>query len=114
MNSLNPQPTYITSAEIIVERLRVSIKTRGLEATIHDFEGMERLLSGLPFWPEVKAGAEIVFAEERERLEQLELARAKATAPNVYQFMPAAQSGMNVNSPGNFIGKTINNGNGNG
>ena len=64
MNSLNPQPTYITSAEIIVERLRVSIKTRGLEATIHDFEGMERLLSGLPFWPEVKAGAEIVFAEE--------------------------------------------------
>ena len=55
---------------------------------------MEHLLSGLPWWNWVKTEVEELFAKERERLERLELARAKAAAPVVYQLLPTAQTGI--------------------
>ena len=58
---------------------------------------MEYLLSRLPWWAEVKAGVETLFANERKRQEQLILERAKAAAPNVYQVLPAATAGVSMN-----------------
>ena len=70
------------------------MKAYGLERTLSYFQGMEQLLSRLPWWAEVKSAADDLFAKERERQEQLELARAKAAAPYVYQLLPTARSGI--------------------
>lgn len=100
------------SSTDIAECVKVSLKAHGLDHTRKCFEGMEQLLSRLPWWSEVKAVSDQLFAEERERQEQLKLAQARASAPNIYQLLPSAQTGVNmdvgVNSPGNMIANTIN------
>lgn len=110
MSNQSPLTIVVSPAEI-VERITASLKAKGLEKTQEDYDGMEHLLSGLPWWSMVKSEADILFADERKRLEELELARAKATAPNVYQFMPSATAGIDmdvdVKSPGNTIARTI-------
>ena len=78
----------------IVECVKADIRANGLERALRDFEGMERILSRLPFWMEVKLASESLFVQERERLEELELARAKARATNVYQILPSAKAGV--------------------
>lgn len=59
---------------------------------------MEHLLSGLSWWSVVKTKADELFATERKRLEDLELARAEAAAAKVYQFMPGATTGVTMNN----------------
>ena len=59
---------------------------------------MEALLSGLACWSEVKTAADTLFANERKRLEDLELARAEAAATKLYQFMPGATTGVTMNN----------------
>ncbi len=90
---------HTTSPTEIVECVAAYMKARGLEPTLAAFAGMEQLLSSLSCWSEVKSQAEQMFAHERERQEQLELARAKAAAPNVYQFLPSAQAGVSMSNP---------------
>ena len=102
----------LSSADI-VECIRVSLKVYGLNDTMQYFKYMEHLLSHLPCWGELKMKSFELFSEERERQEQQELARLRASSPNIYQLLPSAQSGVNmdvgVNSPGNMIANTINN-----
>ena len=111
MSNQSPLPIAISPAAI-VERVRACMDANGLEKTQVYFEGMEHLLSGLPWWSEVKSAAESLFADERKRLEELELARARASAMQIYQFMPGATTGIDmgvdVNTPGNNIARTIN------
>lgn len=75
------------------------MKSEGLQQAKESFQHMERVLSVLPWWGEVKVTVQTLFANERERLEQLELARAKASAPNIYQWLPTARSGIKVDHP---------------
>lgn len=82
-----------------MERLKASLKAKGLQKTQEDYDGMERLLSGLSFWSEVKSEADKLFADERKRMEDLELARAKASAPQLIQIMPSATTGVSMTSP---------------
>ena len=111
MSNQSPLPTVVSPTEI-VERVRASLNAKGLQKTQEYFEGMEHLLSGLSWWSEVKSEADKLFADERKRLEALELARAEAAAAKVYQFMPSATTGIDmgvdVKSPGNNIARTIN------
>lgn len=95
MNSLGIPPTTGHATEIVA-CVRSCLRSKGLERTQDYFDGMEHLLSGLPWWNGVKTEVEELFAQERERLERLELARAKASAPNVYQLLPTAQAGIGV------------------
>ena len=91
---LPPLPGHATE---IVACVRSCLRSKGLERTQDYFDGMEHLLSGLPWWNGVKAEVEELFAQERERLERLDLARAKAAAPtNVFQLLPKAQAGIGV------------------
>ena len=94
MSSWNNTPPATVSSAEIVECLKACIKYQGLERTFSDFEGMEHLLSRLPIWTEVKLAAEALFAEERQREEELVLARARAAAPNIYQVLPSAMTGV--------------------
>ena len=87
-------PSPSDHATEIVECIRASIRANGLNSTLEDFKHMEHLLSGLPWWNEVKTRVYELFAQERERLEQLELARAKAGASTVYQLLPTAGIGV--------------------
>ena len=82
----------------IVESISACLDAHGLDRTLKDYEGMEHLQSGRPYWPEIKAGAERMFAKERKRLEQLELARAKASAPNYYQMFPTAEAAIKMDN----------------
>ena len=92
-NSNNTAPATISSAEI-AECLKACIKYQGLERTLSDFESMEHVLSRMPVWTEVKLAAETLFAEERQAQMELELALARAAAPNVYQVLPNAMMGL--------------------
>ena len=89
-------PSPSDHATEIVECVRACIRANGLNSTLEDFKHMEHLLSGLPWWNEVKTRVYELFAQERERLEQLELARAKAGASTVYQLLPTATAGIGV------------------
>ena len=96
----DPNSSYNTvSASQIVECVAACVKTKGLQHALEDFEGMQNILSGLQIWNQIKQGVDTVFANERMRLEQLELERAKAAAPAVYQIMPSAVNGINLNNP---------------
>ena len=75
------------------------MESEGLQEAKQSFFHMERVLSILPWWSEVKTAVQKLFADERKRLEQLELARAKAAAPNIYQWLPTAQSGVKMDNP---------------
>jgi hypothetical protein len=103
----NPLAASFSPTEI-VECVKADIKANGLERALRDFEGMERILSRLPFWTVVKLESESLFVQERERLEALELARAKASATNVYQILPSAKAGVS-NGPifSNIVGQYI-------
>lgn len=94
MNSLSPTNRPADTPTEIVECVKTCMEAKGLERTQDYFDSMELLLSRLPWWGEVKAAVEPLFANERKRLEQLELARARASAPNIYQVLPAAQAGI--------------------
>lgn len=94
MNSSASNPQKAVSPAEIVECVRTYLKAKGLERTWSDFEGMEHLLSRLPFWAEVKQASEELFAEERRREEELLMARARAAAPTILQMMPSAQAGV--------------------
>ena len=99
-NMSDPNTSYNTvSASQIVECVAACVKVHGLNRALEFFNGMENILSGQPFWGQVKQGVDPVFANERQRLEQLELARAKAAAPTMYQIMPGAQTPININNP---------------
>ena len=96
----DPNSSYNTvSASQIVECVAACVKTKGLQNALEDFEGMQNILSGLQIWNQIKQEVDTIFANERMRLEQLELARAKAAAPAVYQILPSAQNGINMNDP---------------
>ena len=97
MSNQSPLPFVVSPAEI-VERIAASLKAKGLQKTQKYFEGMEALLSGLSWWSEVKSEADTLFANERKRLEELELARAEAAATKLYQFMPGATTGVTMNN----------------
>ena len=89
-------PSLPSHATEIVACVMSCLRSKGLERTQEYFDGMEHLLSGLPWWNWVKTEVEELFAKERERLERLELSRAKAAAPVVYQLLPTAQTGIGV------------------
>ena len=96
----DPNSSYETAlVSQIVECIAACVKTKGLQSALEDFEGMQNILSSLHIWNLIKQGADAIFADERIRLEELELARAKASAPSVYQIMPSAQNGINMNDP---------------
>ena len=91
-------PAVITPQEI-VECVKACVESEGLQEAKDNFSHMERVLSILPLWSEVKTAVQALFAQERKRLEDLELARAKAAAPNIFQWLPTAQSGIKVDNP---------------
>lgn len=91
-------PTVVTPTEIVA-CVEECMKAEGLQEAKESFFHMERVLSCLPWWGEVKAAVQKLFASERIRLEQLELERAKAAAPNIYQWLPTADSGIKVDKP---------------
>jgi hypothetical protein len=96
----NPNTPYDTvSASQIVECVAASVRTKGLQRAMEDFEGMQNILSGLFIWGEIKQAVDPIFAQERQRLEELDLARAKASAPTMYQIMPGANGNINLNNP---------------
>lgn len=99
MSTTGTSAPFVSPAKEIVERIRACLEADGLEQAKKYFEGMEHILSSLSWWREVKAAADKLFSDERKRLEKLELARAEASAPKVYQILPTAQSGVNVNNP---------------
>lgn len=94
MSNWNETPPGTFSSAEIVECLKACIKYQGLERTFNDFQSMERLLSRMPVWAEVRLAAESLFAEERQRQVELELAHARAAAPNIYQVLPSAMTGV--------------------
>lgn len=77
----------------IVECVQMCILSRGLKVAMDYFDGMERILSALPGWSEVKDAAELLFIEAREKLEEREMAITKAGAPRI-QVNAKANSGM--------------------
>ena len=94
MSNSTSNPQKAVSPAEIVECVRSCLKANGLDSTRSNFDGMERLLSRLPFWAEVKQATDNLFAEERKREEDLVLARARAAAPTIVQMMPGAQAGV--------------------
>ena len=104
---MTPKGASISPTEI-VERVRARIKVGGLQPALQDFEAMERILSGLGCWPEVKGPCEELFADERRNEQRAELERLKASAPTVFQMLPTAQAGVNVDGgllPGSLTQK---------
>ena len=96
----DPNSSYDTAiASQIVECVAACVKTKGLQSALEDFEGMQNILSGLPIWNQIKQGVDTIFANERIRLEELDLARAKAAAPTLYQIVQSAVNGINLNNP---------------
>lgn len=96
----DPNTSYNTvSASQIVECVTACVRTKGLQRAMEDFEGMQNILSGLSIWGEIKQAVDPIFAQERQRLEELELDRAKAAAPTMYQIMPGANGNINLNNP---------------
>lgn len=106
MSTISSTPVFASPTDI-VECVGACLDAYGLEATMDYFTGMERLLSRLPWWAEVKAESDKLFAEERKRQEELVLARARAAAPNVYQVLPTAQAGVNISNQ-QYDNRTIN------
>ena len=98
MSSKPTSPPTVSPAEI-VERVKACVESKGLQRTQEYFENMELILSGLSWWGEVKSASEAIFAQERKRLEELELARVKAAATNIFQILPTAQSGVKLENP---------------
>jgi hypothetical protein len=98
MSSKPTSPPTVSPSEI-VERVKACVESKGLQRTQEYFENMEHILSGLSWWGEVKSASESIFAQERKRLEELELARAKAAATNIFQILPTAQNGVKVDNP---------------
>lgn len=95
----DPNTSYNTiSVTQIVDCVAACVMTKGLQRAIEDFECMQNILSGLPVWNQVKKRVDIIFANERKRLEDVELARARAAAPNVYQVLQPAQNNVNMNN----------------
>lgn len=97
-NKTISSPVVITPQEI-VERVKACMESKGLQRTQEYFENMEHILSGSSWWGEVKSASESLFAKERKRLEELELARAKAAAANIFQILPTAQNGVKLENP---------------
>ena len=96
----DPNSSYDTAiASQIVECVAACVKTKGLQSALKDFEGMQNILSGLQIWNQIKQGVDTIFANERIRLEELDLARAKAAAPTLYQSVQSAVNGINLNNP---------------
>jgi DNA-binding Xre family transcriptional regulator len=54
------------------------MKAYGLERTLSYFQGMEQLLSRLPWWAEVKSAANDLFAITQANLSILKTGKAKA------------------------------------
>jgi len=98
MNSKTISSSAVITPIEIVECVKACMVSEGLQQAKDSFLHMEHVLSVLPWWSEVKAAVQKLFADERERLEQLELARAKAAAPNIYQWLQTAQSGIKVDN----------------
>ena len=95
----DPNTSYNTiSVTQIVDCVAACVMTKGLQRAIEDFECMQNILSGLPVWNQVKKRVDLIFANERKRLEDVELARARAAAPNVYQVLQPAQNNINMNN----------------
>lgn len=92
-------PPIVITPQEIVECVKACMEAEGLQEAKDNFSHIERVLSILPWWGEVKTAVQALFAQERKRLEELELARAKAAAPNIYQWLPAAQNGVKVDNP---------------
>ena len=82
-----------------MERVKACMESKGLQRTQEYFENMELILSGSSWWVDVKSASESLFAQERKRLEELELARAKAAATNIFQILPTAQNGVKLENP---------------
>lgn len=99
MSSKTISSTLVITPQEIVECVKACMESEGLQEAKQSFFHMERVLSILPWWSEVKTAVQKLFADERKRLEQLELARAKAAAPNIYQWLPTAQSGVKMDNP---------------
>lgn len=95
MSTKSTLPPVVSPADL-AECVAAYMEAHGLEKTQQHFEGMEHLISRLPCWAEVKSKVEGLFANERKRLEKLELERAKAAAPNIYQVLPAATAGVSM------------------
>lgn len=107
MSTTSTSVSLVSPAKEIVERLEACLNANGLTKTQEHFAGMEQILSALPWWGMVKTAADRLFAKERKRQEKLELAHIRAGAPKVTQILPAATSGVDVNSSGNNIAKFI-------
>ena len=95
-NSDTSPSVSMHSAEI-VECVMNAIAVNGLDKAMSYFEGMEHILSRASFWSDVKKETDALFVAERKRQEQRELERLRAAAPNVYQMLPSAQSGIGTN-----------------
>lgn len=89
----------ISPAEI-QRSLEAHIDAVGLRQAQSDFRAMEGILSGLSQWPEAKRLCGEVMARkleaERQREEEAELKRLRASTPNIYQVLPAAQTGVSA------------------
>ena len=111
-------PLKITQ-EGVVEVVRSIIEIEGLEAARAFFEHMNKYFSTERGWAETAMEVRDLFAEvsrmERKRQVELELARIRAAAPNIFQLLPAAQSGViqldnhSVNMSGDNSNYTENN-----
>ncbi len=89
----------ISPAEIL-QGLEAHVDVVGLQQALADFRAMEGILSGLSQWSEVKRLCMEFFAKvrarERQREQEAELERLRAAAPSIYQMLPTAQIGVNV------------------
>ena len=93
----------ISPAEIL-QGLEAHIDAEGLQQAQADFRAMEGILSGAGQWSEVKRLCMELFAKkresERQREQAAELERLRAAAPNFYQLLPTAQTGVSVDGGG--------------
>jgi len=94
-----PHDKSISPAEIL-KGLEAHIDAVGLQQAQADFRAMEGILSGISQWAEVKRLCMELFATkreaERQREQKAELERLRAAAPNIFQVLPTAQMGVNV------------------
>lgn len=96
MNQQNSIHAQSISPAEIAGRVEARIKVCGLKQTLVDFEAMERILSGLDCWAEVKRLCEQLFVEERKREQRVELEHLRAMAPSIYQILPTAKTGIGM------------------
>lgn len=84
----------------ILQGLKAHIDAVGLQQAQADFRAMEGILSGISQWSEVKRLCMELFAKkrevERQREQKAELERLRAATPNIFQVLPTAQMGVNV------------------